>query len=83
MGEQIKLVMARIFELPVGQISDDATIERIPEWDSLKHLELMLELEVEFSVVIPAVTMLELLSYNAIEKHISGLVSITSDDGRD
>lgn len=83
MSEQIKSVMARIFELPVSEISDEATIEAVPEWDSLKHLELMLELEVEFSIVIPAVTMLELLSYDAIEKHIDGQVSVVTDDGRD
>lgn len=75
--------MARIFELAPGQISEDAKIENIPEWDSLKHLELMLELESEFSIVIPATTMLELLSYKDIADHISCEVTVGQDGAQD
>jgi acyl carrier protein len=40
----------------------------LPGWDSLRHLELMLELEMCFGVRIPAEEMPELTSIGAIEE---------------
>lgn len=81
MRDQIKAVMARIFEVPEGQLPDDAAIAEVPQWDSLKHLELMLELENEFSVSIPAPTMLELFTLNAIEEYLKNRVPVATEEG--
>ncbi len=48
--ERIKNVMSIIFELPVGDIDDDASPDSIATWDSLRHLNLILALEEEFGV---------------------------------
>lgn len=72
MREHIKQVMASTFGVPVGVIPDDARINELPEWDSLRHLELMLALETAFAVRISTDRMLELLSLEAIEDYLKG-----------
>lgn len=65
--ERVKEMMAATFHIPVSRIPDDATIEGIPEWDSLGHIELMLAIEMEFGVQLPTETIIELVSLEAIE----------------
>ena len=48
MKEQIKNVMKRAFELE--DISDDVSMENCDKWDSLNHLNLIMQLEEEFNV---------------------------------
>ncbi len=71
MSERIKRSMASVFGVPIASIPDDATINVFPEWDSLRHLELMLALEKEFGVHISTNAMLELLSMRAIEEYLN------------
>lgn len=65
--EKVKQMMAATFHIPVSRIPDDATLENVPEWDSLGHIELMLALEMEFGVTLPTETIIELVSLDAIE----------------
>ncbi len=67
MRERLRDVMATVFEVPVTDIPDDADSVTMPGWDSLRHLELMLELEMSFGVRIPADQVPELTSVGAIE----------------
>ena len=48
MKEQVKAIMARIFELPA--VDDLISAANCDKWDSLHHLNLMIELEMEFGV---------------------------------
>ena len=57
MMERIKRVMARTFDIPIADIGDDAEINSLPNWDSLGHMLLMLELEAEFGVSISTATL--------------------------
>jgi acyl carrier protein len=70
--QQVKQVMSKTFRIPEGQIPDDATPERVAGWDSLGHIELMLALEMEFGVPLPAEAMVELVSLEAIEGFLQG-----------
>ena len=70
MRERIKDVMAKTFQVPAAEIPDDASIDEFPRWDSLGHLELMLAIEMEFSVRLSADTMLELLKLEDIEAYL-------------
>lgn len=47
---QLKNVMSAVFEVPVNQINDDSSPETIESWDSLKHMNLIVALEEEFSI---------------------------------
>lgn len=64
---RLRHAIARVAELSPDAIADDARVEQLPDWDSLRQLELMLELEAEFGVRIPSEDMLALTSLPAIE----------------
>ena len=42
--------MASVFELPIGNIPDNASQKNLEAWDSLQHLNLAVELEDAFNV---------------------------------
>ena len=48
--ESVKSVMAEVFEIDEVTIQDDASQKTVSEWDSLQHLNLMVELEDKFDV---------------------------------
>jgi acyl carrier protein len=70
MKERIKRVMARTFDIPISDIADDAQINGTPNWDSLGHMLLMLELEAEFGVSISTDDMTSLLSLELLDGYL-------------
>ena len=46
----VKSLMAEVFEIEESTIGDDASQKTISNWDSLQHLNLMVELEDKFDV---------------------------------
>lgn len=70
MRERIKQVMAATFQVPAAEIPNDASIDEFPKWDSVGHLELMLAMELEFSLTIPTDAMLDLLWLEGIEDYL-------------
>jgi acyl carrier protein len=72
MRERIKGVMARTFNIPITDITDEAEINATPNWDSLGHMLLMLELESEFDVSISTDDMTSLLSLDLLDEYLRG-----------
>ena len=64
---RIKKVMSAVFEVPIEAITDNASADNMDSWDSLKHLNLILALEEEFEISIPAAEVGPLLNYKLIE----------------
>jgi acyl carrier protein len=60
--QQVRQIMALVFNIPTDAIEDDISIMSIPEWDSLGHANLMLALEESFGVQLPADAIVELQS---------------------
>ena len=71
---KIKQVMSLVFEVPLESIADDASSDNIENWDSLRHLNLILALEAEFGVSIPDDEVGNLVNYKLIEIIINELV---------
>jgi acyl carrier protein len=71
---KIKQVMSAVFEIPVESIADDASSDNIENWDSLRHLNLVLALEDEFGVSIPDEEVGNLVNYKLIELVINDLL---------
>jgi acyl carrier protein len=71
---KIKQVMSAVFEIPVESITDEASSDNIENWDSLRHLNLILALEEEFDVSIPDEEVGNLVNYKLIEIIINELV---------
>ena len=68
MRDRVRQTIATVWNVSPDEIPDDADAKSLPGWDSLRHLELMLELEMSFGVRIPAEEMPELTSIGAIEE---------------
>jgi acyl carrier protein len=68
MRDRVRQTIATVWNVPPDEIPDDADAMSLPGWDSLRHLELMLELEMRFGVRIPAEDVPELTSIGAIEE---------------
>lgn len=49
----VKKVMAAVMEVDVTSIGDDASMDTVPTWDSLRQMNLVLALEDTFQVSIP------------------------------
>jgi acyl carrier protein len=71
---KIKQVMSAVFEIPVESIADDASSDNIENWDSLRHLNLILALEEEFGVSIPDEEVGNLVNYKLIELVINDIL---------
>jgi len=72
--EQIRQVMAAVFEIDANSISEDASPDTIELWDSLHHMNLVVALEEEFSVVFDDEQIGNLLNYKLIKLAISELI---------
>ncbi len=70
MRDRLKRLMAELFECAPEAIPDDASPETLAGWDSLRQVELMLALELEFGVRVPAEQMLELVTLAGIEDYL-------------
>ena len=70
---KIKQVMRAVFEIPVESVRDEASIDNIETWDSLRHLNLILALEEEFGISIPDEEVGNLVNYKLIELIINDL----------
>ena len=72
--DKILAVMAAVFEIGVFNIPENAAPELIDEWDSLKHMSLIVALEEEFSLRFTDNEMTSLLNLELIVHIISSKV---------
>jgi acyl carrier protein len=63
---RLQRLLADLFALSEGDITLITSAETLSEWDSLKHLQLMLLLEEEFHVQVNPETMEQLTSVGRI-----------------
>jgi acyl carrier protein len=71
--QQVKEIMAEVFEMEINNIHDDASQKNIIAWDSLVHLNLIVELEDKFDVCIEPEEIGEMTSLEIIIKIIEKL----------
>jgi acyl carrier protein len=70
MRDQVRETIGEIFGLAPSDVPDDASVETVEGWDSLHHMELMLELEMRFGVTMTTDVMPTLISAGAIEEFL-------------
>jgi acyl carrier protein len=76
MHDQIKTVLANVLGIPRGSITEDASVDTIECWDSLRQIRLLMALEEKFQVTfgddeITSLTSLPAIT-QAIEQHRNG-----------
>ena len=76
--EKIINVMSLVFEVPAEEINDESSTDTIENWDSLRHLNLILALEEEFGISVPDEEVGNMVNY----KIIYHVLTDTLNDGR-
>lgn len=64
---KLKEVMAGVFNISAESITADASPDTIENWDSLRHMNLILALEQEFDVELTDDQVVEILTYPLIK----------------
>jgi acyl carrier protein len=64
---KLRGIMASCFNLEVSQINDESSVDDIEEWDSLKHLTLVISLEEAFNISFTMDQTVEILSLQLIK----------------
>jgi acyl carrier protein len=70
---KLKEVLSAVFEVSVESITDDSSSDTIENWDSLRHLNLIIALEEEFNVVIPDEEVGNMVNFKLIELVLNDL----------
>lgn len=65
--EKIFNVMSAIFDIEVSDLNESSSNDNIGNWDSIRHLNLILSLEEEFNITIPDEETGNLINYKLIE----------------
>ncbi|WP_373989508.1 acyl carrier protein [Duganella sp. BuS-21] len=65
--DALKQVMATMLNVDAATINEDSSMDNVPNWDSLRHMNLVLALEEEFKVTIPDEDAGNITSYKLIK----------------
>jgi acyl carrier protein len=70
----LKQLMATILSVDVTAINFEASMDTIPNWDSLRHMNLVLAIEEEFKISIPDEDAGNITSYKLIKLVVEELL---------
>lgn len=70
--DTVEELVCVVLGLAPGRITDELAYGEVPEWDSLNHVNLMVELESQCGREIDEDTMVELTSVRAIRAWLAG-----------
>jgi acyl carrier protein len=65
--QALRELMASVLRVPAQSITQNTSMDNVPTWDSLKHMNLVLALEEEFKVSIPDEDAANITSYALIK----------------
>lgn len=70
---RLKKVLATMLNVDPATIHEDSSMDNLPNWDSLRHMNLVLALEEEFAVTIPDEDAGNITSYKLIKLILNDL----------
>lgn len=76
--EMLKQVIAAVLEVDPSSIDDDTSTDTMPNWDSLRHMNLVLALEQEFQVQISDEDAYSIKSYQLIKLVLKELLAYSA-----
>ncbi len=65
-GERVRNIIAQVFHLSSQEIQGELSMGNPAGWDSLGHMNLVMELEKEFGFTFPTFVIADLVSIRAI-----------------
>ena len=66
MKDRVVEIVSQIMNVPIEQLDDDSSPDTVGNWDSLKHMNLILALEEEFNIAFSDEEIVEMLSVQII-----------------
>jgi acyl carrier protein len=72
--DTLKQVMATMLKVDTSAINEDSSMDNLLNWDSLRHMNLVLALEDEFKVAIPDEDAGNITSYKLIKLVLEDLL---------
>lgn len=75
MEDKIKNIMATVFSCETLEIDDSSSSDTLENWDSLRHMNLIVSLEEEFNLNFTDDETMEMLNYKLIYLVISDKLS--------
>ena len=66
MKNSVFKIISQVMNVPLEQLNEDSSPDTVDNWDSLKHMNLVLALEEEFGVTFSDEEIVELLSVEII-----------------
>lgn len=71
MLDKIKESFHDVLDVPLEQVTIESTIDNLADWDSMKHLELVMSLEAKFHITFEVNEIVELNSVKKIIEMIN------------
>ncbi len=71
MQKQVLEIVSQVLNVPIDRLNEDSSPQTITNWDSLKHMNLILALEEKFAVAFSDDEIIDMLSVNNIIKTLS------------
>lgn len=65
--EKLKTIFSIVLKIDKSSVTEDLSMDDLEEWDSLRHMNLILALEEEFGVTIPDEEAADLSSYKLVK----------------
>ena len=62
MEQKLKKIMADIFMVQVGEITEGSSMDNLEEWDSLNHIQLITSIEEEFKILLKEEEIVNMIS---------------------
>ena len=72
MEHKLKQIMAKVFDTPIENICENTSIDNLENWDSLRHMYMVVALEEEFKVEFTNEQVTEMLNYQLIFLTLQG-----------
>ncbi len=66
MQEKVIQILSRVMDVPVGRLNKDSSPDTVENWDSLKHMNLVLALEEDLGVQFSDAQIIEMNSIGLI-----------------
>jgi acyl carrier protein len=64
--DRINSLMSSVFDLDASNVLKNLTMEEVPKWDSLTHMDLITSIEKEFSIQLTLDEIMSMRSLDAI-----------------
>jgi len=75
---ELKTIMSNVFEIPLTDINNESSPDNLEQWDSLKHMELVVEVENYFGVDFPEEAIIESLNFELLLFWVDKLKNVSS-----